>query len=53
MDQEGIGPLHSACMADDYLMLEMLLKRGEHDIEARTRTCKAVLARFIGVSAAS
>ncbi|CBJ33251.1 similar to ankyrin 2,3/unc44 [Ectocarpus siliculosus] len=39
MDQEGIGPLHSACLDADFMTLEVLLKRGEYDVEARTRTC--------------
>lgn len=40
MDQEGIGPLHFACLDDDTLALEVLLKkRGEYDVEARTKTC--------------
>lgn len=39
MDQEGIGPLHSACLDDNFVALEELLKRGGNDVEARTKTC--------------
>ncbi|CAN0180981.1 unnamed protein product [Ectocarpus sp. 4 AP-2014] len=39
MDQDGIGPLHFACLEDNFVALEELLKRGGNDVEARTKTC--------------
>lgn len=38
MDLEGIIPLHLACMDDDCSTLEVLLKSGAYDVEARTKT---------------